>query len=423
MTTAETTHPVVEAGPEQVRGGVLAGRKILIVVENLPVPFDRRVWQEATTLAAAGAVVTVICPRNGAYQTPYEFLDGVHIYRHPMPLEADGAIGYLIEYSAALFWETVLAWRVFFSHGFDTLHGCNPPDLIFLVALQFRLFGVRYIFDHHDINPELYEAKYNKRGFFWRLLSWLEKLSFRAARVVISTNDSYRDIALSRGGKAPEDVFVVRSGPNLKRLRPREPEPALKNGRRFLVGYVGVMGQQEGIDLLLEAARRIVHDLGRTDVQFCLVGGGPSLQALKAMSREMGLADYVTFTGRAPDETLFAVLSTADVCVNPDRVNPMNDLSTMNKILEYMAFGKPIVQFDVKEGRYSAQEASLYARPNDARDLADQLLALLENEDECRRRGELGRRRVTEALSWEHQVPRLIEAYQRCAPGRGLRTA
>ena len=393
--------------------GTLEGRKVLIIVENLPVPFDRRVWQEATTLRRAGALVSVICPKMKGFEKSYELLDGVHIYRHPLPVEANGALGYLLEYGAALFWETLLAWRIFFKHGFDTLQGCNPPDLIFLVALQFRLFGVRYIFDHHDINPELYEAKYGKRGFFWRLLCGLERLSFATASVVISTNDSYRDIARRRGGRSEDDVFVVRSGPNLQRLKLCDPQPALKNGRKYLVGYVGVMGQQEGVDLLLESVRHIVHDLGRADIQFCLVGGGPSLASLRALSRDMGLDDYVTFMGRAPDDMLFAVLSTADVCVNPDRVNPMNDLSTMNKILEYMAFGRAIVQFDVKEGRYSAGEASLYASPNDPIDFAEKVLALLEDEPRRRRMGEAGRRRVHESLSWEHQTPHLIAAYQR----------
>ena len=412
MSTVEAISAEVAARAERLP---LAGRKVLIIVENLPVPFDRRVWQEATTLAASGAQVSVICPKMKGYETSYEFLDGVHIHRHPLPVEGSGLGGYIAEYATALFWETVLAWYVFIRRGFDTLQGCNPPDLIFLVAWQFRLFGVRYIFDHHDITPELYEAKYNRRGFFWRLLGGLEKLSFASARVVISTTESYRQVAMTRGGKRRSDVFVVRSGPNLERLKGGEYRPSLTNGRRFLVGYVGVMGEQEGIDLLLEAIRHIVEDRGREDIQFCLVGGGPSLASLQALCGEMGLDDYVTFAGRAPDETLFAVLATSDVCVNPDRVNPMNDLSTMNKILEYMAFSRPMVQFEVKEGRFSAQEASLYARPNDAVDFAEKVLELLDDEDERARRGAFGRRRVTEALSWEHQVPTLIAAYQRCA--------
>jgi glycosyltransferase involved in cell wall biosynthesis len=391
----------------------LAGRKILIVVENLPVPFDRRVWQEATTLRQAGATVSIISPKGKGYQADYEEIEGIHIYRHNLPFDAQGALGYLVEYGAALFHEFRLALKVRRLHGFDTLHACNPPDLLFLLALPFRLFGVRYIFDHHDINPELYEAKMGKRGFFWHLMVLFERLNFAAAHVVISTNESYRRIAMDRGHKRSEDIFVVRSGPNISKLRSTAPDPALRNGRRYLVGYVGVMGDQEGIDLLLDSVRHIVYDLGRTDIQFCLVGGGTSLDELIALSAKLGLSDYVTFTGRAPDDVLFRVLSTADVCVNPDRVNAMNDKSTMNKILEYMAFSKPIVQFDVTEGRFSAQEASLYAKANDSKDFAGKIIDLLADPAQRAHRGAVGRERVLQGLSWDHEIPKLIAAYQR----------
>jgi glycosyltransferase involved in cell wall biosynthesis len=392
----------------------LAGRRILIIVENLPLPFDRRVWHECRTLTAAGAQVAVICPTGKGYEAHYEEIDGVHIYRHPLPLDASGAVGYLLEYGAALWHEMRLALKIARRHGFDTIQGCNPPDLIFLVALPFKLFGKRYIFDHHDINPELYEAKFGRRGLFWKLMVLFERLNFAAARVVISTNQSYREIALTRGRKRPEDVFVVRSGPDLNRLHVLPPEAKWKNGRRHMVGYVGVMGDQEGIDLLLESARDIVHERGQ-DVQFVLVGGGPALENLKALTAKLNLGNHITFTGRAPDRDLFEVLSTADVCVNPDRVNPMNDKSTMNKILEYMAFSKPIVQFEVTEGRHSAGDSSLYARPNDTRDMADKIMALLADPELCGRMGALGRRRVETELSWDHQVDALIAAYQRAA--------
>ncbi|MBI1198465.1 MAG: glycosyltransferase [Phenylobacterium sp.] len=416
--TAETKPQDGAAEAERIASELLAtkplaGRKILIIVENLPVPFDRRVWQEATTLAAAGAEVSVICPTGKGFTERRETLQGVHIYRHTLPIDAKGALGYLLEYGAALFHQTRLAWTVFLTRGIHAIHGCNPPDLIFLVALPFKLFGVRYLFDHHDINPELYEAKYEKRGFFWSLMVLFERLTFASARVVISTNNSYREIALTRGGKKPEDVFVVRSGPDLRRLKMVEPNEALKNGRKHLVGYVGVMGDQEGIDLLLEAIRHLVFDLGRDDIQFCLVGGGPSLPALQALATELGIDDYVTFTGRAPDDVLFGVLSTSAVCVNPDRVNPMNDKSTMNKIVEYMAFGKPIVQFDLTEGRVSAEEASLYAAANDPKDLAAKIVQLVDDPKDGARRGALGRERVRNHLSWNHEVPKLVSAYQR----------
>jgi glycosyltransferase involved in cell wall biosynthesis len=396
--------------PENAKA--LDGRKILIIVENLPVPFDRRVWQESLALVAAGAEVSVICPKGKGYEADEEELEGVHIYRHALPAEGDSAGGYLREYGSALFHETRLAWKVLSARGFDAIHGCNPPDLIFLVALPFKLLGKRFVFDHHDINPELYEAKFNKRGFFWRLLVLFERMTFFFADIVISTNDSYRKIAIERGRKSPDRVFVVRSGPDLRRVRVAPVDPQLKRGRRYLVGFVGVIGDQEGIDLLLAAVKHLVFDLGRTDIQFVLVGDGPSRKRMEALSIEMGLADYVTFLGRAPDAELFSVLSSADVCVNPDRVNPMNNLSTMNKILEYMAMKKPIVQFDVVEGRVSAGEASLYARSNDPVDFADKIVELLADPERCARMGEIGRARIEDQLSWSRQVPKLVAAYE-----------
>jgi glycosyltransferase involved in cell wall biosynthesis len=390
-----------------------AGKRILIIVQNLPVPFDRRVWQEATALAANGYRVAVICPAARGYAARYECLQGIHIYRHPLPLEAKGAWGYLLEYASSLFWELALAFKVLRRHGFDAIHACNPPDNIFLIGALFKLFaGKRFVFDHHDINPELYEAKFGRRGFFYRLVRLAERLTFLVADISIATNESYRQIALQRGRMAPEKVFVVRSGPSLERLRILPPVPHLKRGRRFLVGYVGVMGAQEGIPYLLEAARHIVRDLRREDVHFMLAGGGPALEEMRRRTVQMGLEAYVEFLGRVPDETLLEVLNTADVCVNCDEVNPMNDKSTMNKIMEYMALGKPIVQFELTEGRFSAREASLYARPNDARDFARKILALLADPLLRERMGQFGRQRVERQLAWQHEAPKLLAAYE-----------
>ncbi|ABD27656.1 glycosyl transferase, group 1 [Novosphingobium aromaticivorans DSM 12444] len=399
--------------PTEIPGLPLAGRKVLIVVENLPLPFDRRVWQEARTLKAAGAQVSIICPTGKGYEKRFEVIDGIDIHRHPLPIEASGALGFLLEYGAALFWETVLAWKIFLKRGIDVIQGCNPPDLIFLVALPFKLLGVKYIFDHHDINPELYEAKFDKRGFFWKLMVLFEKLTFKAADVSMATNHSYRKIAIERGGMDPDKVFVVRSGPDLSRLKRVPPVESWKNGRKHLVGYVGVMGDQEGIDLLIDAVDHIVRVMGRDDIQFCLVGGGPSLAKLKALVAEKGLADFIQFTGRAPDQDLFEVLSTMDVGVNPDRVNAMNDKSTMNKIMEYMSLEKPIVQFDVTEGRFSAQEASLYARANDPVDMAEKIVELIGDPERRARMGALGRMRVETELNWGHQIAPLIAAYRK----------
>lgn len=399
--------------PTEIPGLPLKGKKVLIVVENLPLPFDRRVWQEARTLKAAGAIVSIICPTGKGYEKRFEVIDGIDIHRHPLPIEASGALGFLLEYGAALFWETVLAWKIFFKGGIDVIQGCNPPDLIFLVALPFKLFGTKYIFDHHDINPELYEAKFDKRGFFWKLMVLFEKLTFKAADVSMATNQSYRKIAIERGGMDPDKVFVVRSGPDLSRLKRVPPVESWKNGRRYLVGYVGVMGDQEGIDLLIDSVEHIVRVKGRQDIQFCLVGGGPSLGKLKELVANKGLADYVHFTGRAPDQDLFEVLSTMDIGVNPDRVNAMNDKSTMNKIMEYMSLEKAMVQFDVTEGRFSAQDASLYARANDPVDMAEKIVELIENPERRVCMGAFGRHRVETELNWSHQITPLIDAYSK----------
>lgn len=388
-----------------------AGRKVLFLVENLPSPFDRRVWQEATALARAGYVVSIICPTGKGYEKHFEEIDGIAIYRYDLPLEADGAKGYAIEYGVALFWSFVLAWRVLFTRGFDVIHACNPPDLFFLIGGFFKLLGKKFVFDHHDINPELYEAKFGRRDFFWKLMVALERLTFRTADVSLATNESYRRIAIDRGGMDPDKVYVVRSGPSLERLRIVPPDESLKRGRKHLVGYVGVMGRQEGIDLLLRAVKRIVHTHGRSDIHFGLVGGGTSLEEVKSLARRLGIHDYVTFTGRVPDAELLAMLNTADICVNPDVANDMNDKSTMNKIMEYMALGKPIVQFDLAEGRFSAQDASLYACRNDPEDLAAKIIELADDPVRREAMGAFGRRRVEHELEWRYEVPKLLAAY------------
>ena len=389
----------------------MSATRVLILVENLPSPFDRRVWQEANALRDAGYTVSIICPTGKGYEERYEEIDGIAIHRYRLPTEAEGALGYAIEYSAALFWTFALCWKVLFTRGFDAIHACNPPDLFFLIGGFFKLLGKKFVFDHHDINPELYEAKFGRRDAFWKLMVALERWTFRTADVSLATNESYKRIAIERGGMDPDRVFVVRSGPSLERMKIQPADESLKRGRRHLVGYVGVMGKQEGIDLLLHAARHVVRDLGRDDVHFGLVGGGTSLEEMKALAAELGIAEHVTFTGRVPDAEMLAMLNTADVCVNPDIANEMNDKSTMNKIMEYMALAKPIVQFDLAEGRFSAQDASLYAARNDPLDLGAKIVELLDDPDRRARMGEFGRRRVENELEWRYEVPKLLAAY------------
>jgi len=388
-------------------------KKVLIIVENAPVPFDPRVWKEALSLTENGYEVSVLSPSDKGYERGYELLKGVHIYRHPMPEEGNGLFGYLSEYSCALFWQFLYAWWIFLRRGFHVIQGCNPPDDIFLVALPFKLFGVKYVFDHHDANPELYLSKYEKKGSLYRVQVWLEQQTYRFSDVVIATNQSYRDLAVTRGGMAAEDVFVVRNGPDLNTFKLVPPVPELKYGKRFLVGYVGTMSIQEGLDILLDVALHI-KNRGRRDVHFTCVGGGPGLAGLRKMVQEKDLGDIVNFTGRVPDKDLLEVLSTADVCVNPDKPCQMNDISTMIKIMEYMALGKPIVQFDLKEGRFSAQDASLYAdNRNQVSDFADKILWLLDHPESRQTMGQFGLKRVSEKLAWEYSVPNLLSAYER----------
>lgn len=386
-------------------------KHILIIVENLPVPFDRRVWQEALTLKDNGAKVSIICPKMKGYNTAFEVIEGIDIYRHPLPFEARGAIGYLLEYSTALFWEFVLSWRIYFKRRFHVIHGCNPPDLIFLVAIWFKIFGVKYVFDHHDINPELYLAKYNKKGIGYKLMLLCERLTYAAANYSIATNESYKEIAIKRGKIKESRVQVVRSGPKLDRLKLLPRDVKYLKGRKYLVGYVGVIGEQEGIDLLLNSISHIVSL--RQDIQFAIVGGGTDLNILITLAAKTGLSEFVDFYGRVPDDLMLAILNSADVCVNPDKPTEMNNLSTMNKIMEYMALKKPIVQYDLKEGRFSAGEASLYARGNDTIDFADKIIQLINDSELRASMAEYGYQRVINELSWNYESIKLISFYHK----------
>jgi glycosyltransferase involved in cell wall biosynthesis len=392
---------------------LFANRKVLIIVENQSVPSDPRVWKEALSLYRNGYEVTVLCPRSKGSPQGYQEIDGIRIYRHPIPNGGNSAGGYVWEYSCALFWEFVFTCWIYMRHGFDVIQGCNPPDNIFLIALPFKLLGIKYIFDNHDAGPELFLSKYNKKGFFYKVLIWLEKQSYRFSDVVMATNVSYRDLALSRGHLASDDVFVVRNGPDLETFKAVPANPALKHGKSYLVGYVGNMGTQDGLDILLNVALHI-KSLGRRDIHFTCVGAGSELARLRKMTLEMDLSDMVNFTGRIPDRQMLEILSTADVCVNPDKPCQMNDISTMIKIMEYMALGKPIVQFDSKEGRFSAKQASLYADTEDSvNDFANKIQWLLGRPGERRRMGEFGRRRVEEELAWKYSVQNLLAAYQK----------
>lgn len=386
---------------------------ILIIVENLTVPLDRRVWTEANALHEAGYTVSVVCPKGGKYTKPYEVLEGIHIFRHPLPIEADGAMGYAIEYSWALAWEFALSVKAHFKVGFDAVQACNPPDLLFLIGGFWKyLFGKRFVFDHHDINPELYEAKFNKRGRFHKLLTWLERLTFQTADVSIATNETFKDIAIERGGMDPDRVFIVRSVPDLKRFKRVEPNLDLKNGRKFLAGYVGIMGAQDGVDLLIEAMDDLVNGKGRRDIQCAIVGSGTELPNLQRMARDKGLEDYITFTGFLSGEPLLSAFSAFDIGVIPDPKNSYNDKISMNKVFEYMSLGIPFVSFDLIEGRKASGEAALYAKDNDPKQLAAQMARLFDDQDLAGALGEEGRTRARALLRWENERARLLAAYE-----------
>lgn len=397
------------------RRGRPAGRRhVLILVQNLPVPFDRRVWQEALALTRAGYQVHVVCPRTSEHPHRRETLKGVEIYRYSPGPEARRFAAYMAEYAIAITAQLSLALRIRLRHRLQIVHICNPPDLLFLVALPLIALGSRLIYDHHDACPELMIAKgHPEHSWQVRLAILLERLTYKLCAVSVETNHSYRDIALRRGQIPPGDVFVVRSAPDAERFADARPDSSWRHGRQYLVGYVGVMGMQDGLDYLIDAASLIITDWERHDIQFVLVGAGPELPRLRQRATALGLGSQVQFTGRLPDADLGAVLATADVCVNPDEANQMNDISTMNKIMEYMALGKPIVQFDLHEGRVSAGDASLYAARNDATSLAKCIIELIDDPWQRTRMGATGQQRLTTTLSWDLQIPSLLAAYER----------
>ena len=387
---------------------------VCIIVENLPVPLDRRVWREACALRDAGYQVSIVCPKGTApYGATYESLDGIDIYRHRQWEASRAAAGYLLEYSLALASELYLALKVFARTRFRILQACNPPDTIFLIALLLKPFGVRFIFDHHDLGPELFESKFAKgTGLFYWLTRLVEFCSFKAAKVSIATNESFKEIAVTRGRKRPEDVFVVRNCPDLASLSRRPPSPDAKFGKSRLVVYVGFMGPQDGLRLLLESIEHLVKHQNREDTHFVLIGGGSELPVLRALVARSGLEPFVTFTGQVPYEEVGAYLSSADIGVAPDPKTAMNDRSTMIKILEYMACGLPVVLFDLKEGRRIAGSAALYALANDPIDFADKITELLNCESLRRQLGEYGRMQVEHRLNWGAEKAVLLEAYE-----------
>jgi len=397
-------------------------RRVLIIVQNLPVPFDRRVWLECQALISAGYRVAVVCPK-GSGDPAYEVIDTVELYKYRPYAPGGSKFSFVAEYAysfLATAWTALKARR---SGRFAVIQACNPPDIFWPLAMAFRAFeGTRFVFDHHDLCPELYESRFpGGPKLPYNGLRALERRTHRAADHVISTNDSYRDIAMARSGKLAAEVTVVRTGPDPQRLRRGPVVPALRRGRRFLVAYIGVMGPQDGVDIVVRAADIVVRELGRTDIAFTLIGSGDSFSELVGLRDELGLAGHVEFTGRAPDELVSSILSTADVGLSPDPKNPLNDVSTMNKTMEYMAFELPVVAFDLRETRVSAGDAAVYVKPNDERDYAKAIVALLDDGPRRTCMGKLGRARVEQDLAWCYQERSYLGVYASLIPaGKAL---
>jgi len=385
---------------------------VLILVENLSVPFDSRVWLEAMALRENEFSVSVICPRF-KNEKGFETLEGVNIYRYSQPAATNGIASYILEFAYCFIISFILSIWVFLRHGFSFIHACNPPDTFFIIGMFYKCLGRKFIFDQHDLCPEVYLGKYgeDKKGLLYRLLLLLEYLTYKTADRVIVTNKSYEAIAVSRGRLRQSKVSVVRTGPDLNRLRQAAPDNGLKNGKRYLVSYLGVMAPQDGVDYFLLAIDIIVTRYKRNDILFNLIGSGDSIQALKRLKHQLRLDGSVVFTGRIPDEALTKHLSTSDVCVAPDPKNSLNDVSTMNKILEYMAMAKPIVSFDLKETRYSAGDAALYAEPNNIEDFAGKILELLDDPERREEMGMTGYKRLEGELSWNYNKRRLLNVY------------
>lgn len=386
-------------------------RRGLIIVEDLPVPFDRRVWTEAKTLRDAGWRMTVISPKGEGATRWHERIDGIEVFRYPLPTTAAGFANHLAEYAVAIPASLILALLAWRGRRFDVVHACNPPDFFFPIGWLFQRLGSAFVFDQHDLSPEVYVAQGGRRGgLVHRVLLWSERRTYRTADVVIATNETYRRFALERGSVDSERVFVVRSSPDPSRIHRVEPDPSLRQGRQHLVAYLGTMGQQDGVDLFVEAARHVAA-ARPGQARFVAMGGGPMLEDLREQVRREGLADDVTFTGRVPDEFVRRVLSTADVAISPDPANDFNEYCTMNKTLEYMAVGLPVVAFELEETRVSAADAAVYATPNDPAGLANLTIDLLDDPERRARMGEIGRARVAGDLSWTNSARSLLAAY------------
>lgn len=403
-----------------MREGAGLVKRVLIIVQNLPVPFDRRVWLECQALVAAGYDVSVVCPK-GKGDPSYEVISTVRLYKYRPYAPGGSKAGFIAEYVysfLATAWLTLKARR---GGRFAVMQACNPPDIFWPIALGLRAADrTRFVFDHHDLCPELFQSRFpDGPSLPYRGLRALERRTHRTADHVISTNHSYRDIAIRRSGKQPADVTVVRTGPDPDKLKRGPADPGQRRGRKFLAAYIGVMGPQDGVDIVVRAADVVVREMNREDIAFTLIGSGDCFDDLVALRDELRLGGHVEFTGRAPDDLVKKILSTADVGLSPDPKNPLNDVSTMNKTMEYMAFELPVVAFDLRETRVSAADAAVYVTPNDIREYAKAIVDLMDDEAARAQLGKFGRARVVDELAWSHQERAYLQVYERAAGKAG----
>jgi glycosyltransferase involved in cell wall biosynthesis len=387
-------------------------RSCVIVVENLPVPFDRRVWQEAQALHRAGWIVSVICPTNADFPKAFEVIDDIAIYRHPLPPEGRGAVAYFREYATALLHEFRLLFKVHRERGFSIIQACNPPDLIFLAALPFKLMGKRFIYDQHDVSPELFVVKFGRKGLLYRALMLFERLSYMTADHVITANATFKDIAISRGGKTPSQVEVVYGVPDRKRIHRVEPDPGLHGGRKFVLGYVGIINEQDGVDHLVRAVAHLVKVVGFHDFSAVVVGSGPALELVRSLARSLEVEDFILFTGYLKGETLLAYLSAFDIGVIPDPLNEANDLMSMNKVFEYCALGIPTACYPLKETKRLLGEAGVYAPSNDSAGLAQACLSLMQDEALHARSAAAAAKLSAEKFVWENEARKYVATYE-----------
>jgi glycosyltransferase involved in cell wall biosynthesis len=390
------------------------GSRVLIIVQNLPVPFDRRVWLECQALVAAGYDVSVVCPK-GKTDPSYEVVDTVRLYKYRPYAPGGSKLSFVTEYLYSFLVTARLTLKARRKGRFAVMQACNPPDIFWPLAIMLRAVDrTKFVFDHHDLCPELFQSRFPDGPTLpYRGLRALERRTHRTANHVIATNDSYRDIAIRRSGKAPADVTVVRTGPDPDKLKRGPEDPGQRRGRKFLAAYIGVMGPQDGVDIVVRAADIVVHEMKREDIAFTIIGSGDCYDELVALRDQLDLKDHVEFTGRAPDELVKKILSTADVGLSPDPKNPLNDVSTMNKTMEYMSFGLPVVAFDLLETRVSAAEAAVYVTPNDVREYAKAIVDLMDDETGRAQLGKFGRARVEDELAWSHQERAYLGVYER----------